>query len=216
MSIKLLIFSLLTLFAMHGTASAVEFRTVSEAKSGKLSLAPGWEVKEKDGKAKAYPIDDGGVKAICMKSDKASFSVQRKIAVDIKEYPYVTWRWKVSELPKGGDFRHDGTDDQAAQLFVLMDGRESISYIWDPSAPLGATGSHYIPMVMKVRILVVDSGEKDKGRWVSVTRNVYEDYKKLFGKEPPLAEGLRFQINSQHTGTSAESCLEYVEFRKSP
>jgi len=217
MPVKILIFSLLSILLTCTAAHAIEFRAVAEAKnSGRLVLAPGWQVKEKEGKASFAPIDDGGVKALCMKSENTSFSIQREIKVDVKQYPYVTWRWRVDRLPKGGDFRHDSTDDQAAQLFVAFAGRDSISYIWDTTAPVGTTGSQWIPMVMKVKITVVGSGGKDLGKWVSVTRNVYEDYKKLFGHEPPAAEGLRFQINSQHTGTSAGSCLEYVEFRNTP
>ncbi len=161
-------------------------------------------------------MDDGGVKAVRLKSEKSSFSIQRGISVDVRKYPYVTWRWKVDDLPGGGDFRHDASDDQAAQLFVAFGGRDSISYIWDTTAPVGATGGLWIPMVMKVKIVVVDSGGGGLGKWISVTRNVYEDYKRLFGGEPKTAEGLRFQINSQHTGTHASSELEYVEFRKSP
>jgi len=43
---------------------------------------------------------------------------------------------------------------------------------------------------------------------------VYEDYKKLYGDEPPVVKGMRFQINSQHTKTSAESYFADVVFQK--
>jgi Protein of unknown function (DUF3047) len=173
---------------------------------------PGWVVKEKDGKAVTYHPEETDEDCICLKSDKASFSIQREIKVDIKKTPYMTWRWRANALPDGGDFRDGDKDDQAAQLFVAFEGRDSISYIWDTTAPVGSTGEQWIPWVMTVKIVVVESGPKNLGGWVSYTRNVYEDYKKLFGKEPPMAEGLRFQINSQHTGTSAESCIERIEF----
>lgn len=176
----------------------------------------GWELKEKDGKAKTYIADDGGVKAFCMRSDRASFSIQRGIKVDVKKYPYVTWRWKVNKLPGKGDFRDGDKDDQAAQFFVAFSGDESISYIWDSTAPAGAKGEQWVPWVMTVKILVVETGPANVGKWMSVTRNVYEDYKKLYGKEPPMAEGLRFQINSQYTGDTAESCIDCVEFAKTP
>lgn len=176
----------------------------------------GWEVKEKEGKAVTYHPGQTDDDCICLKSDKASFSIQREIDVDVKKTPYIKWRWKVLDLPEGGDFRDDDKDDQAAQLFVAFEGRDSISYIWDTTAPVGTTGEHWIPWVMTVKILVVETGEENLGRWVSVTRNVYEDYKNMYGEEPPRAEGLRFQINSQYTGTTAEACIESVEFSETP
>lgn len=173
---------------------------------------PGWELKVKDGAPKVYLAKGAASDAVCLRADKASFSIQRKIDVDVKKYPNITWRWMVKELPRGGDFRDSGKDDQAAQLFVGFSGRRSIVYIWDTSAPVGAEGEFNIPLTMYSRIIVVRSGSKEIGKWMSLTRNVYADYKRLYKEEPPRAEGLRYQVNSQHTGTSAESCLESVEF----
>src|SRR5512143_302483 len=180
-------------------------------KAGKDGVPAGWELKVKDGSASKYFESDKEVKGFCLRCASSSFSVQRHISVNAKDYPYVTWRWKVKKLPDGADFRESGKDDQAAQLFVAFEGNKSISYIWDTTAPVGTTGSFYIPMVVEVKTLVVSSGPEGVGKWVTVTRNVYEDYKKLYGKEPALAEGLRFQINSQYTKTTAEACLERVE-----
>jgi hypothetical protein len=178
-------------------------------------MPPGWEVKAKTGAPDTRIIHEGGRKALCLRSKGTSFSVQRKIKVNLKEYPYLSWSWKAADLPEGGDFRDGGKDDQAAQLFVAF-GRKSICYIWDTTAPVGSEAEQYIPMVMTVKIIVVESGGGKKGRWVTETRNVYEDYKRLYGKEPPAAEGLRYQINTQYTGHPAESCLESVEFKKAP
>ena len=182
----------------------------------KDSIATGWQVKVKDGKPLYGIVEDEGVKALEMKSYNSSFSVQRKINVNIGEYPYVSWRWKAIELPKGGDFRNGGKDDQAAQVFVAFPGHRAISYIWDTTAPVGSVGTFSIPLVMEVKIIVVTSGVADIDKWVTVTRNVYEDYKRLYGEEPPPAEGIRFQINSQHTKTTACARLAWLQFKKAP
>ncbi len=52
------------------------------------------------------------------------------------------------------------------------------------------------------------------GSWITETRNVYDDYWKLSGEEPGEIAGVRIQINSQHTGTAAESCFADVVFKK--
>ena len=176
----------------------------------------GWELQVKEGKPEVSLGEDNGRQAVCMASDGSSYSVQRKVDVDVHDYPYVSWRWRVDRLPESGDFRREGKDDQAAQLLIAFAGKKAISYIWDTTAPAGETGEYHVPFVIDVQILVVESGPAKSGEWLTVTRNVLDDYRRLFGKEPPAAEGLRFQINTQHTGSSARSCLESVQFSKTP
>jgi hypothetical protein len=67
---------------------------------------------------------------------------------------------------------------------------------------------------MHVHVVVVRTGAADTGKWITETRNVYDDYKKLFGEEPTPVSGMRLQINSQHTRTSAESYFADVMFKK--
>ena len=66
----------------------------------------------------------------------------------------------------------------------------------------------------KAKIIVLQAGKEKLNQWVTEKRNVYEDYKRLFGKEPPKAGGVAFYINSQHTQGSAESFLDEIYFSK--
>jgi len=136
------------------------------------------------------------------------------VQVDVKLYPVLTWKWKVVKLPKGGDFRRSSADDQAAQLFLAFTKTKAIVYIWDTSAPQGLMESTSPVPFMTVKVVVVRSGPAELGKWITETRNVYEDYKKLYGDEPPAVAGVRLQINSQHTETSAESLFADVVFKK--
>ncbi len=52
-------------------------------------------------------------------------------------------------------------------------------------------------------MIAVESGEKNVGKWVSEERNVFEDYKKLFGGEPPEAGGIAIMTDTDNTGESA-------------
>ena len=174
----------------------------------------GWEVKEKSGKADFAVVKDDGVAALRLRSANTSFSLQKEVHVNLKQYPVLTWKWKITKLPQGGDFRKSKTDDQAAQLFVAFTKTKSIVYIWDTSAQRGLMEDTSPVPFMHVKVVVVRSGPAETGKWTTETRNVYEDYKKLFGEEPPAVSGMRLQINSQHTGTSAESYFANVTFNK--
>jgi hypothetical protein len=197
--------------AQAGDALVIaDFSTGVDAKGVPL----GWELKEKSGKAAFSVQNDEGISALRLMSDKTSFSLQRSVNVDLRRYPVLTWKWKVKKLPQGGDFRKSKTDDQAAQVFLAFTKTKAIVYLWDTSATQGLMLDAPGPFFMTIKAVVVRSGERDAGKWVTETRNVYEDYKKLFNAEPPAVNGVRLQINSQHTGTSAESYFADVLFRK--
>jgi hypothetical protein len=177
-------------------------------------IPAGWELKEKSGKADFSVVRDGDIPAVRFRSANTSFSLQKEVNVDLRQFPVLTWKWKVTKLPAGGDFRKSKTDDQAAQLFVAFTKTKSIVYIWDTSAPQGLMEDTTPVPFMHVKVVVMRSGPAETGKWIAESRNVYEDYKKLFGQEPPAVSGMRLQINSQHTGTSAESYFADVAFKK--
>jgi len=174
----------------------------------------GWEVKERSGKADFAVVKDDGIAALRLRSANTSFSMQKEVHVNLKQYPVINWKWKVTKLPDGGDFRKSSTDDQAAQLFLAFSRTRAIVYIWDTTAPQGTMGNAAAPFFMSIKAVVVRSGKTGTGAWITETRNVYDDYRKLFGEEPADVNGVRIQINSQHTGTSAESYFADVTFNK--
>jgi Protein of unknown function (DUF3047) len=174
----------------------------------------GWEVKEKKGKADYTIIQDGDIPALRLRSEETSFALQKAVEINPQLYPVLSWKWKVTKLPDGGDFRKSNADDQAAQIFLAFSNRKTIAYIWDSTAPAGLVEDvSGIPFV-NIKTVVVRSGPDDAGRWITETRNVWQDYKTFFGDEPPVLAGIRIQINSQHTATSGESFFADLVFQK--
>ena len=153
---------------------------------------------------------------IHLKSQKSSFSLERSVQVNLAETPYLSWRWKVTKLPAGGDFRKASTDDQAAQVLVAFADRRVLSYIWDSTAPKGTMQSASAMPLVHVFAVVCESGTAEANRWVEETHNVAADYERSFGRPAPHVKGLRLQINSQHTGGLAESYFGEVAFRSRP
>jgi hypothetical protein len=147
---------------------------------------------------------------------KASFALERGVDVSPEETPYLTWSWKVTRLPNGGDFRRASTDDQAAQVLVAFADRRIITYLWDSTAPKGAMQSSSVIPLLRIYAVVCQSGAAEANRWVAENHNVAADYQRAYGKIAPRVKGLRLQINSQHTGTVAESYFGEVAFRSAP
>jgi hypothetical protein len=187
------------------------------------AVPPGWELKKRTGKADYALIEDGDGRVLRLRSRSSSFALQTEVEIDLTQTPILQWRWKVAELPQGADFRDSARDDQAAQLFVMFSldvlRTEVIAYIWDSTAPKGTIAEPTFPPiypVLRMRAVVVESGDANKGKWMTVTRNVAEDYKKLFGGDADRISGIRIQINSQHTKSRAEAYWGYVKMKATP
>ena len=180
----------------------------------KDGVPQGWQLKEKAGNADFAVVRDGLITALRLRSQDTSFALQRAVDVNPQSYPLISWKWKVTKLPEGGDCRNSKTDDQAAQLFLAFSNANVISYIWDTTAPQGLVEDTWSFPFVTVKAIVVRSGHLETGKWVTETRNAYEDYRELFGHEPPEVAGIRIQINSQHTETSGESFFADVIFKR--
>ncbi len=175
-----------------------------------------WEVKVNHGRPDVSVCSDDAGPCVHLKSVKASFGLERSVDVNPAETPFLTWRWKVTQLPSGGDFRHASTDDQAAQVLVAFADRKVLTYIWDSSAPKGTAESASNIPLLHVFAVVCESGGSSANRWLPEGRNIAADYQRAYGKPAPRVKGLRIQINSQHTGSVAESYFGDVAFRSTP
>jgi len=176
----------------------------------------GWELKENEGIPQISLVTENNDHVLHLVSDKASFGITKEIEVDLKQYPFIHFRWKAVELPKGGDFREKQTDDQAGQLYVVFGTfkltAKIVGYLWENGAPRFTTGVS--PAWGKTHLIALQSGSENIGKWMREKRNVYDDYQTLFGKEPPKANLISLFINSQHTKSRAECSYRDIYFSK--
>lgn len=180
-------------------------------------LPDGWRIKVTRGDPDVTVIDDPQGSVLHLKSRSSSFALERGLDIDLANFPYLTWKWKVTELPRAADFRRTSTDDQAAQVFVAFADRRILTYIWDTSAPKGAFQSASSIPLVHIWALVCRSGPSELNRWLGESRDVAQDYERAYGRgSVPRIKGVRLQINSQHTGSAAESYFGEVAFRSTP
>jgi hypothetical protein len=182
------------------------------------SAPRGWKMKEWKGKADINVVKTHFGNAVHMKSANTSSAIYREMDFDIREFPYLNWRWKVTKLPKGADVRKRAADDQAAQIYVVFPrwpesvNSRLVGYIWDSSAPAGQA----FPSTKSknTKYVVMKSGHMGLGDWFQEKRNVYEDYRALFKEEPPKAGSVSIMIDSDDTVSSAESFIGDIYFSK--
>ena len=168
-----------------------------------------WELKVKSGEAQVGIVEDMQARVLHLPCRDASFSVERTTQVEVQHAPVLTWTWKALQLPPRGDLRSSATNDQALQLLLAFDGKKVLSYVWDTHAPVGTVADESIgwPISVTLKVLVVQSGKAEVGQWVTMTRNVLADYRRLFDEEPPPLKGIRVQSNCQHSAAVAEGYM---------
>jgi hypothetical protein len=213
---KLLLIGSILVFAFHARTSQLAVILLGSANLGGGQLPSDWTIKVNHGKPDVSVCHDQAGPCVHLRSVKSSFSLERGLEVDPASTPYLTWRWKVTQLPPRGDFRRSSTDDQAAQVLVAFSDRRVLTYIWDSNAPRGVaekTGS--IPLV-HIFAKVIQSGPAEANRWIEESQNVAADYERAFGRPAPRIKAVRLQINSQHTGSVAESYFGEVAFLSAP
>ncbi len=104
---------------------------------------------------------------------------------NLDEHPRLRWRWRARELPKDASEREEDRNDAGGAVYVTFSrdwlGRpKSIKYTYSSTLPVGTVVSYG-----RLRVLVVDSGREKTGKWKQVERNVINDYRQVFGGDPP-------------------------------
>lgn len=184
-------------------------------------IPKGWSQEKEPGPQSRITVgQEKDLPSVQLLSVNDAFGIKKEFSFDIRKYPYLTWRWKATRLPKGGDIRKRETDDQAGQIYVLfprfpsMINTRSMGYVWDGATPAGTAGTS--TAYSKMKYVVLQTGPEKLGQWIWETRNVYEDYKKYFQENPPEVGGVLLYINTQHTQTSAEINYGDIFFSAQP
>jgi len=89
-----------------------------------------------------------------------------------------------------------------------------LGYLWENETPKGTSGTS--TAWSKAKYVVMRDKTDPLGTWHTESRNVYEDYKKLFEEEPPDLGSVSVYINSQHTGSEAEVLFGPIYFTREP
>ena len=181
----------------------------------------GWAAKEFTGRAWVELVRDGGRLALKLRSEQSSCALYRDVVVDLNEFRFLSWSWKVVLLPAEGDVRERARDDQAAQLYVIfprwpspLTNSDVIGYVWDSRAPVGARVTS--TKAGNVKIIVVASGGSSRGTWRVEQRNVAQDYAALFGRHPPRVGRVAIMIDTNDTGGAAEALVGDIVFARRP
>lgn len=176
-------------------------------------LRPQWEEKVFKGKTDYAVVPGDGGMVLRAESRASASGLIFKREYDPKQYPILAWRWKIANILAKGDAHTKAGDDYAARIYVIFPSwlpwnTRSINYIWANRLPQG----EFIPnsFYHKAVMLAVEGGPEKVGEWVAERRNVLEDFRRIFGEDPPLAGGIAIMTDTDNTGGSATAWYDDI------
>ena len=164
--------------------------------------------------------------------------VAHPLKLDVRAHPVIEWRWKILNLLKKSDIATKEGDDYPARVYVLFDydihklpfsvrvkirlarmyGAEvplaALCYVWDGKAAAGT--SVWSAYTDRVRVIVVESGGANLGKWVTIRRDVAADFRAAFGEDPPAISGVVLATDTDNTGESATAFYGDIQFMQRP
>jgi hypothetical protein len=184
-------------------------------------------------------VEAAGRVALEARAERAASGLVRVIRVDPHRHPLLEWDWQVPAPVPGADPRIATREDAAARLIVSFHGdREKLDfadraqlrfakalagqalpyatlmYIWANDLPRETLlrNAH----TGRVRMIVVGSGTQRLGEWVTVRRNLLEDYRRAFGEEPWDVVAIGVMTDSDNTRSRARAYYGDIVLHAAP
>ena len=182
-------------------------------------------------------VRDGDQVVVRASAEASASGLIRDIHIDPREYPVIQWRWRVANLLERADIGRKQGDDFPARIYIvfrsdrdqlgvwekikiffyrLLYGEEpptgAINYVWDGRSPKGTIVPN--AYTARVRMIVVESGGANLNRWMTVERNLLDDYRAAFEDEAPPVVGVAIMTDTDNTGESATAWYGDIVFKK--
>ena len=182
-----------------------------------------------------YTIENDGSRHVLRTESHASASaIVYKDRFNVYDYPVVRWRWKVEQVFLHANVRTKAGDDYPLRVYIMFEydpdkagafeslrygiakkiygaypPHSSLSYVWASTEEQET----YLPSPYtdKAMMVLLQKGAKNVGTWQDERVNILEDYQGAFGTKPPAYARIAIMNDSDNTGESAVSYMEFIE-----
>jgi hypothetical protein len=177
-------------------------------------------------------VEDAGTTVLQGSAQASASGLIHYVDVDPLERPLLSWRWKVTALAPteaspddsparivisfGGDVRKLPFGDRLFyDQFRLFTGQQlpyaALMYVWGSRTPRdGVVANGY---TSRIKIIAVENGRENLGKWLEETRNVAADYRRLFGEEPGKVISVGIMTETDAGDRALEAYYGDLEFR---
>ena len=184
-----------------------------------------------------YDLQQDGDRTVVRASSSAAASgLIRYIHFNPARFPWLQWRWKISNILRAGDVKQKAGDDYPARIYVAFEfdsetadfwqrlrykaaclaaGKKlpgsGLNYIWANKAPRGTVVAN--AFAAQVKMIVLQSGAALANQWIRERRNLVDDYELAFGRKPPQVMGIAIMTDTDNTGGQATAYYGNIELQ---
>lgn len=205
------IFVLLLFFPAWGFAESqpgtVEIK-VGNFSEGDLS---GWEEESFKGHSQytfvAAKDGEQRAKVLQASTEGQASGLFKEVDVDLNETPYLHWSWRVDNVFRNNDERSKEGDDYPARIYVVVSGgiffwnTRAVNYVWSSNQAQASEWDN--AYTDNAKMIAVQAGEENVGKWVHERRNVRKDLQRLFGDGVTHIDAVAVMVDGDNTGQSA-------------
>jgi len=171
-------------------------------------------------------VSEDGVVALRAMAHGSASAMEFKTQFDPHKFPMLSFRWKVAQGIPEANNADVNKEDSPLRVMIGFDGDTSklgfkdkfasslaqtasgqplpyatLMYIWgNKVAPHSLTVSG---RTSRIRMLALNVDDKGIGKWQSFTRNLVEDYKRVFAEEPGNVISIQLLTDTDNTGDDA-------------
>lgn len=231
------IYSVLMVFLLNGYLYADEHKVLLREDFNNLAQwKPLFFPKIK--KHTEYTIEKEDVNSYLKAESNASASgILLNKEFNIYDYPKVKWSWKINNIYKKGNAAEKSGDDYPIRVYIIFKydpadasfgtklkyglakviygeypPHSSLNYIWGSKTHEKRIITS--PYASQAKMLVLQAGDINAGKWFEEKIDIIEDYKKAFGEDPPSIASLAIMNDSDNTGESSISYIDFIEVYK--
>lgn len=188
--------------------------TIADFSAGNLN---GWEVKSFKNETRYELVVLDGIKVLKADSRDSASGLVKEVKINIKKYPYLTWRWKISNRLGPMNEKQKSGDDYSARIYVIVSGglffwqTKALNYVWssslakDTSWPNAFAGS-------SAQMYSVRSADDQLDTWYEEKRNVYLDLQKMFGTEIEHISAIALMTDTDNNSGNAVAYYGDISF----
>ena len=185
-----------------------------------------------------YSIEiENAMRYLKTESNASASGIGFKKEFNVYEYPEIKWRWKISNVYKKGNAREKSGDDYPIRVYIIFKydpekasfgqkikyglakklygeypPHSSLNYIW--------ANRHHKEEVLtntyakEAKMVILRWGDEQAGTWQEEEVTIINDYRKIFGEDPPDTGSIALMNDSDNTGEHSVSYIDYIEVYK--
>lgn len=158
-----------------------------------------------------------GTPALTLAADSAAGQIWRELDHQIEpQEGRLEWTWRVDRAPARSVLGDPALDDAPARVFVVFGGGglfgrpRILFYTWGRAE---AVGHNFISYVSSRAAVIVLRNENDGlGAWFHESRDVFDDFHRIFDREPDEIRAVGFMADTEQTGGSSVSFLRNINW----